>query len=102
MCSSGDLSPSQPAISRAITQTINTLADINIIKHFINVLTDQQVAKVNKADFLNIANFPGVTGVIDGTHIRIVAPGKQEDVFFNSAGYHSINVQVVFDASYRI
>ena len=60
------------------------------------------MTETNKADFLNIANFPGVIGVIDGTHIRIVAPKEQEEVFVNRKGYHSINVQVVFDANYRI
>ena len=102
MCSSDDLGPSQPAISRAITQTIDALADINIIKQFICFPTTQQVTEANKADFLSIANFPGVIGVINGTHIRIVAPKEQEDVFVNRKGYHSINVQVVFDANYRI
>ena len=102
MCSSDDLGPSQPAISRAITQTIDALADINIIKQFIRFPTTQDVTAANKAEFKDIADFPGVIGVIDGTHVRIMAPREQEEVYVNRKGYHSINVQVVFDAKYRI
>ena len=39
LCCSDDLGPSQPAISRAITQTIDALANINIIKQFISFPT---------------------------------------------------------------
>ncbi|XP_050707771.1 putative nuclease HARBI1 isoform X3 [Eriocheir sinensis] len=102
MCSSDDLGPSQPSISRAITQTIDALANVNILKQFISFPTTQDVTEANKADFLTIANFPGVIGVVDGTHVRIVAPKEEEDVFVNRKGYHSINVQVIFDANYRI
>ncbi|XP_053389553.1 putative nuclease HARBI1 [Mercenaria mercenaria] len=48
--------------------------------------------------FYGIAGFPKVVGVIDGTHIKILAPSEEEDIFVNRKGYRSINVQVVFDA----
>ena len=51
---------------------------------------------------MNIAGFPGVVGVIDGTHVRIVAPSLNEDVYVNRKRYHSINTQIVFSADYRI
>ena len=35
--------------------------------------------------------FPGVVGVIDGIHVRIVAPRKQKEV------YVSRKLQLVFD-----
>lgn len=101
-CSSDDLGPSQPAISQAITQTINALSDINVIKRFIRFPTNPRVVEANKAAFKNIADFPHVIGVIDGTHIQIVAPKEQEEVYVNRKGHHSINTQVVFDANYKI
>ncbi|XP_045107685.1 putative nuclease HARBI1 [Portunus trituberculatus] len=101
-CSEDDLGPSQPAISRAITQTIDALADINILKEFISFPINPDVIAAKKAEFAHIAGFPGVVGAIDGTHMRIVAPKEQEEVYVNRKGYHSINVQVIFDANYRI
>ena len=47
MCSSDDLGPSQPSISRVITQTIDALADINIPKQLIKFPTTQDVADAN-------------------------------------------------------
>ncbi len=36
------------------------------------------------------------------THVRIIAPSEDEDANVNRKRYHSINVQVVFSADYRI
>ena len=41
-----------------------------------------------------IAGMPGVVGAIDGTHIKIIAPSKDEDVFVNRKKVHSINTQI--------
>ena len=101
-CSSDDLGPSQSSISRTITQTIDALADPDVLKRFVYFPVTTDAAERNKEDFLAIANFPNIVGVIDGTHIRIVAPKEQEEVYVNRKGFHSINVQIVFDASYRI
>ncbi|MPC40706.1 hypothetical protein E2C01_034271 [Portunus trituberculatus] len=64
-----DLCPSQPANSRAITQTI---------VHCFS--TNPDVIAVKKADLVHIAAFPGVVSAIDGTHVRIVAPREQESL----------------------
>ncbi|XP_041347268.1 putative nuclease HARBI1 [Gigantopelta aegis] len=57
---------------------------------------------MNEAAFLQIAGFPGVVGVIDGTHVRIQAPHKDEPEFVNRKHFHSLNVQVIFDAEYKL
>ncbi|KAK0143436.1 hypothetical protein N1851_018411 [Merluccius polli] len=36
-----------------------------------------------KANFMAIAGMAGVVGAVDGTHIQIIAPSKDEDVFVN-------------------
>ena len=46
--------------------------------------------------------FQVVVEIIDGTHVRIVAPHEYEHEYKNRKTYHSVNVQIVFDASYRI
>lgn len=47
-------------------------------------------------EFYRIAKFPGVTGCIDCTHVRIKAPGGPHgEVYRNRKGYFSINVQAI-------
>ena len=38
--------------------------------------------------------FPGIIGVIDGTHIRIRAPTRQPDGYVNRKKFHSHVTQV--------
>ena len=49
-----------------------------------------------------IAGMPVVVCAIDGTHIKIIAPSIDEDVFVNRKKVHSITTQVVFDANFNI
>ncbi|XP_048775293.1 putative nuclease HARBI1 [Ostrea edulis] len=56
----------------------------------------------HQIDFFAIAGFPGVVGAIDGTHVRIIAPSEHEVEYVNRKNFHSINVQIVCDASYKI
>ncbi|XP_052223937.1 putative nuclease HARBI1 [Dreissena polymorpha] len=44
--------------------------------------------------------FPQVVGVVDGTHIRIQAPSANEDDYVNRKGFHSLNVQMICDATF--
>lgn len=56
---------------------------------------DQEIHDT-KAAFAADYNFPGVLGVIDGTHIAITAlPKDIENAYMNRKGFHSINVQLV-------
>ncbi|KAK0133056.1 Arachidonate 15-lipoxygenase B [Merluccius polli] len=54
--------------------------------------------------FLGNSNsgMPGVVGATDGTDIQIIAPSKDEDVIVNRKNVHSINTQIVFDATFYI
>lgn len=47
--------------------------------------------------------FLDIIGIIDGTHIGIIAPSRVlERQYFNRKYYHSVNVQIVVDHEYRI
>ncbi|KAH9374441.1 hypothetical protein HPB48_017097 [Haemaphysalis longicornis] len=48
--------------------------------------------------FYMIGGFPGVTGCIECTHVRIKSPGGDTaEVFRNKKGVFSINVQPIND-----
>lgn len=53
-----------------------------------------------KNQFMADYDFPGIIGVIDGTHIALTAlPSEKEPAYVNRKGFHSINTQVVCDAN---
>lgn len=56
-----------------------------------------------KNQFMAQYNFPGIVGVVDGTHIAVTAlPLETEMAYVNRKGFHSINTQVVCDANMLI
>ncbi|XP_049432777.1 putative nuclease HARBI1 [Epinephelus fuscoguttatus] len=55
-----------------------------------------------KQRFRQASGIPGIVGCIDGTQVKIQAPSQHEYLFVNRKGYHSINVQIACDASYKI
>ena len=65
-----------------------------------------QELKKNFYDYSSVEDrhirMPGVLGAIDGTHIRIATPVKNESIFVNRKNYHSINTQLVCDSNLRI
>ncbi|KAK9976517.1 hypothetical protein ABG768_021722 [Culter alburnus] len=102
LCSADELHISQPSVSRILHQTINALCRPHIIRQFIRFPLDVRQLHRNNAHFMDIAGLPGVVGVIDGTHVRIIAPSEDEHAYVNRKKIHSINTQIVFDASYTI
>ncbi|KAK0143401.1 putative nuclease HARBI1 [Merluccius polli] len=64
-------------------------------------LDNQQLHRRIKANFM-AAGMAGVVGAVDGTHIQIIAPSKDEDVFVNRNQSTYINTQIVFDATFYI
>ncbi|XDV41969.1 hypothetical protein PO909_010738 [Leuciscus waleckii] len=58
--------------------------------------------RVIKEEFHRVAVFPNVIGCIDGTHIPIKAPSVNEGDYVNRKSIHSINVQVICEATHII
>ncbi|KAI8116848.1 putative nuclease HARBI1 [Lucilia cuprina] len=54
-----------------------------------------------KEFFYNYGGIPGVVGCVDGTHVRIKAPGNERNhLYYNRKGYFSINVMLVSFITY--
>lgn len=54
-------------------------------------------------EFYSVAGFPLVVGCIDGTHVPIKCPNKEQaTLYINRKGFYSLNIQVVCDAERRI
>lgn len=87
---------------KRLSKTLDALSSIDILSGFITFPHAVDAVERKKAKFLHIAQFLGVIGVIDCTHIRTVAPKQEEAAYVNRKRYHIINVQIAFDANYKI
>ena len=80
-------------VSRIVTDVSKAL--VSKQEEFINFPTEPAEVQDVKRGFYEKGGFPGVVGCIDGTHVRIQAPNKNENDYVNRKGFHSINVQAV-------
>ena len=92
---------SQPAISTAIKAVT-----ASIVRHASRYIpgipvTPERQRRV-KRDFMALYGFPGVLGAVDCTHLQLRAPALHSGAYVNRKGTHSINVQVICDASQYI
>ncbi|XP_025018167.1 putative nuclease HARBI1 [Tetranychus urticae] len=92
---SGDLIGfSQPTISRIVLKVSTVLA--RKLPQFIVFPSPTEEAKLHSG-FSKIAGFPGVIGVVDGTHIKVKVPKDLHERFRNRKNEITVNCQVVFD-----
>ena len=57
-----------------------------------------------QTDFYHKSGFPAVVGAVDCTHVWLDSSpvGENEHIYVNRKGWHSINVQYIVDANYKI
>ncbi|KAJ8909798.1 hypothetical protein NQ315_014736 [Exocentrus adspersus] len=80
-----------------------TEALVSLCPEYIRMPQTEQEKRGVIMDFFSLAQFRGVCGAIDCTHISILSPGGENAEFFrNRKGYFSLNVQVVSDARNNI
>ncbi|CAN7977856.1 unnamed protein product, partial [Ixodes persulcatus] len=91
----GDLvNVSQPTVCRTVGVVTRLIAR-HLFKELVHFPDASQLNTVMR-EFFEIARFPGVTGCIDCTHVRINSPGGDDaEVYRNRKGVFSINVQAV-------
>uniref|UniRef100_A0A914WLI2 Putative nuclease HARBI1 n=1 Tax=Plectus sambesii TaxID=2011161 RepID=A0A914WLI2_9BILA len=84
---------SQPTVSRIIHRV--SLAVANRLRNFMAYPTAPAEVASIRQQFFEMAGFPGVLGVVDGTQIKIKAPSANEIDYVGRKGGHTINVQGV-------
>lgn len=52
---------------------------------------------INSIQFEKQQGFKGIIGCIDGSHFKILRPEKDEEVYVNRKGYHSVIMQGIVD-----
>ena len=87
---------SQSTVSRVVHRVSEAIcARRGLFIHFPNTPEERRTATEG---FYEIAEFPGIVGAIDGSHVAIVNPGGNGAArFMNRKGYYSLNCQFVAD-----
>lgn len=90
-------------VSRYVTKYSEIIAE-NLAPRYIRFPQNDFERGVVKTRFFQQYRFPGILGVVDGTHIAIVAvPKLIENAYINRNGYHSLNTQqIACDADLKI
>ncbi|XP_065219716.1 putative nuclease HARBI1 [Planococcus citri] len=95
-----ETSSAQSTVSKVLTEVINVFEHV-VCPQFITFPTLQEREEI-KEWFVTKHKIPNVIGCIDGTQIGIYPPSENENVYMNRKGFHSINVQIICDHTYRI
>ena len=89
---------SQTSVSRCVTAVCEALTAIApTYIQFSNTSRQKVIQKL----FLKKYKFPLVLGCIDWSHVSVLAPSSNEDIYVNRKGFHSINIQVIWDHEFH-
>lgn len=84
---------SQSTVSRCVTEFTRAMQRLGSL--YIKFPQESEFASI-KQRFYDIAGFPGVVALVDGSHIKIKSPEKDiEHIYYCRKGGHSKNVQFV-------
>lgn len=91
----------QTSVCRIVHRTSEAIAKLR--SRFVKFPNSSE-QQILKSQFHKIANFPGVIGCIDGTHIELLLRPSinYSELYRCRKDYFSINVQVLFDDRLRI
>ena len=84
---------SKSTVSRTVNDVSYALAQKQV--HFIKWPSTEAEIVQTRRGFYDKGGFPGVIGCVDGTHVKIQGPTKNENDYVNRKGFHSINVQAI-------
>jgi len=91
---------SQPSISHIVKEISTALC--HSLQTWVKFPSIESIPEI-KNQFYQIAQFPGVTMVMDCTHIPISGPGGEKAEFYrNRKGWMSLNVQLIAEPKLQI
>ena len=89
---------SQPSVSRCIRTVSDALC--SYAREFV-LFPNKTGQLIHQQRFYERYGFPKVIGCIDGTHVPILAPPQNEDVYVNRKNFHSLNIQAICDSNLK-
>ncbi|KAK3918172.1 Putative nuclease [Frankliniella fusca] len=94
---------SQASISRVFDEVITAMNNVHFLRNnIVFPTTPAEIRRLIQKNYQRYPYLPGFLGLLDGTHVGIIAPVDREELYLNRKGYHSLNVQVCCDVEYKI
>ena len=94
------LLPGKSIVQKCIHDVCTAMAE-NILDKYVKFPADDDLQHVIDG-FDNTRGFPNCAGVVDGTHIPIIAPESAHGDYVNRKGWYSIILQAICDHNYSI
>lgn len=89
-----DVAIAQPTFSKVLTEML-TVLERNICARWINLRMSNEEMSQAKRYFYEKSGIPGVIMCVDGTHVKIIPPKTNRNLFYNRKGNYSLNVMMV-------
>ena len=90
-----NLGLAHPTVSKILKEVLNVMEN-HICPQWIKFQMSEEEKFEAKLHFFEKTGFPGVIGCVDGTHIKILTPGKEiQHLYYNRKGFYSLNAMVV-------
>ncbi|XP_055614942.1 putative nuclease HARBI1 [Toxorhynchites rutilus septentrionalis] len=96
-----DVAIAQSTFSKVLDEMLIIL-ERKICTKWINFEMTQQEMREAKRFFYEKSGIPGVIMCVDGTHVKIIPPIADRNLFYNRKGFYSLNTMIICDHTQRI
>lgn len=96
-----NVSLGRSTVSKVLAHVLNIL-EYTICQEWIQIAMNEREKHTCMQHFYEKYKIPGITGCIDGTHVRIIRPHLDEHLYYNRKGYFSMNPMIVSTMRYLI
>ncbi|XP_055544846.1 putative nuclease HARBI1 [Wyeomyia smithii] len=96
-----DVAIAQPTFSKILSEMLDIL-ERRICSKWINFeMTANEKYQANRY-FFEKSRIPGIIMCVDGTHIKIIPPKVDRNLYYNRKGFYSLNAMIMCDHTQRI
>ncbi|XP_029440514.1 putative nuclease HARBI1 [Rhinatrema bivittatum] len=91
---------SQASVSRSLEKFLDGM--MAHVDHFVHFPCAESEVRATHAGFFALGGFPKVLSIVDCTHVALIPPSTEEEVYRNRKQQHSMNMQVACDHQHVI
>lgn len=91
----------QPTLSKILSEVLEVMERQLCPKFIVMAMTEQE-KDAAKTFFYEKCAIPGVVMCVDGTHVKILPPSENRELYLNRKGFYSLNVMIICDDRQKI